>query len=346
MQQNTWDANNPKPRLFLTGGSGYVGGNLIRHYIAAGFEVVALARSERSMQVVKALGAVPFSGDLLDAGLVQGMRGCQTLINAAADTDHGRGNAQQSRTNLEGTRNLFRSARTAGISRAVHISTESVLLDGGPLVNATEDHPFPRRASGSYSRTKGEAERIALSFSTEALAVVVLRPRFIWGRDDAKALPQIAAAAKTGKLAWIAGGHYLTSTTHIANVCEGVALALNKGRSGEVYFVTDGAPVPFRRFITRLLETQGIEAPTESLPRWVMRATATIGDFLEGMSGGRIKPLISRQVLATIGSEVTLDTTKAREQLGYHPVITMEEGMFELKARYLEPLKKIHFDVD
>lgn len=59
--QNQWDANEPRPRLFLTGGSGYVGRNLIRHFIADGFEVVALARSERSLQVVKALGAVPFA---------------------------------------------------------------------------------------------------------------------------------------------------------------------------------------------------------------------------------------------------------------------------------------------
>lgn len=91
----------PKPRFFLTGGSGYVGRNLVRHFIAKGFEVVALARSERSLQIVKALGAVPFAGDLLDAGLVEGMKDCQTLINAAADTDHGRGTAQQSQTNLE-----------------------------------------------------------------------------------------------------------------------------------------------------------------------------------------------------------------------------------------------------
>jgi nucleoside-diphosphate-sugar epimerase len=81
--QNTWDTNKSKPRLFLTGGSGYVGRNLVRHFIAKGFEVVALARSEPSLQIVKALGAVPFAGDLLDAGLVEWMKGCQTLINAA-----------------------------------------------------------------------------------------------------------------------------------------------------------------------------------------------------------------------------------------------------------------------
>jgi nucleoside-diphosphate-sugar epimerase len=257
--QNTRNANKPKPRLFLTGGSGYVSRNLIRHFIAAGCEVVALARSERSLQVVKSLGAVPFAGDLLDAGLVEGMKGCQTFINAAADTDHGRGTVQQTHTDREGTRNLFQSALTAGISRAAHISTESVLLDGGPLINATEDHPFPQRPAGSYSYTKGEAERIARSFSTQGLAVVVVRPRFIWGRDDTKGLPEIAAAANAGKLAWIEGGHYLTSTTHIANVCEGVALALDKGRSGEVYFITDGVPVQFRSFITSMLELRRLQ---------------------------------------------------------------------------------------
>jgi nucleoside-diphosphate-sugar epimerase len=77
-----------------------------------------------------------------------------------------------------------------------------------------------------------------------------------------------------------------------------------------------------------------------------MRVTATIGDFLEGLSGGRIKPLISRQVLATIGSEVTLDTTKAREQLGYRPVITREQGMSEPKAQHLEASVRSRSDVN
>jgi nucleoside-diphosphate-sugar epimerase len=335
-----------KPRLFLTGGSGYVGRNLIRHFTATGFEVVALARSERSAQVVTALGATPFAGDLLDAAMVEGMQDCQSLIHAAADTGHGRGTAHADRTNLQGTRNVFQAALKAGISKAVHISTESVLLDGNPLVNATEDHPFPSKPAGTYSRTKGEAERIALSFAGTALAVVVVRPRFVWGRDDTTALPKIAAIAKAGKLAWPDGGHYLTSTTHVANVCEGVALALDKGGSGEIYFVTDGTPVQFRSFMTRLLETQGIAAPTRSVPRWVMRGAATIGDLLAALSGGRIQPPISRQEFATVGSEVTLDISKARNQLGYRPVITIDEGMSELKAAYSEASRGSRSDVN
>ena len=136
------------------------------------------------------------------------MRGCQALVHAAADTDHGRGTGQtEDRTNLEGTRNVFQAALTAGISRAVHISTELVLLDGRPLINATEEHPFPRKPAGTYSRTKGEAERIAPP-SLPKVLLLSRRPDSSGARDDTTALPKIAAMAKAGKLAWPDGGHY------------------------------------------------------------------------------------------------------------------------------------------
>ncbi|MDF2696212.1 MAG: epimerase [Labilithrix sp.] len=319
-------------RLFLTGGSGYVGRNLIRHFVAKGIEVVALARSARSAEIVRTLGAATFMSDLLHEGLAKGMNGCQALVHAAADTSHGRATAQQERTNLDGTKNVFESARVAGLSRAVYVSSESVLLDGKPLIDATEAWPFPRRPAGAYSRTKGEAERIALSFADHGLAVVAVRPRFVWGRDDTTALPHLVAAARSGKLAFIEGGHYRTSTTHIANLCEGVALALDKGRSGEAYFITDGTPVEFRSFVTSLLETQGLVAPDKSVPRWLVRGVAMVGDVLAELSGGRIQPPVSRQELATSAVEVTLDITKARNELGYLPVITPDEGVAELKA--------------
>lgn len=322
----------PAPlRLFLTGGSGYLGRNLIRHFVAQGATVVALVRSERAAAVVRALGAVPFAGDLLDP-LAKGMAGCQALIHAAADTSHGYATAAQRRINLDGTRHVFASARAAGIARAVYISSESVLLDGSPLVNAREDMPFPDHPAGAYSRTKGEAERIALALAGPGFAVVAARPRFLWGRDDTTALPQLTAAAAAGKMAWLDGGRYLTSTTHIANACAGVALALERGRSGEAYFLSDGEPQEFRRFITDLLATQGIVVPDKSVPRWLVRVIASVGDTLATVSGGRFTPPVTRQQLATMSVEVTLNISKARMELGYQPVISRSVGLAELVA--------------
>jgi nucleoside-diphosphate-sugar epimerase len=319
-------------RLFITGGSGYVGRNLIRHFVARGHEVVALARTTASAEVVRALGAEPFAGDLLGADLAAGMAGCRALVHAAADTDHGRGTDRQLRTNVEGTRRAFEAARRAGVSRAVHISSESVLLDGRPLVNATEDYPFPRRPAGAYSRTKGEAERTALSLAAPGFEVVAVRPRFVWGRDDTTALPQLVAAAASGGFAFVGGGRYRTSTTHVANLCEGVERALAWGRSGAAYFITDGEPVEFRSFVTRLLATQGITPPDRSVPRPLLKGIARLGDLLSAVSGGRITPPINLQSFATSAVEVTLDITRARAELGYHPVIAPDEGLAELRA--------------
>jgi nucleoside-diphosphate-sugar epimerase len=319
-------------RLFITGGSGYVGRNLIRHFIARGVEVVALARSTQSTEVVRALGATPLIGDLADPRLADAMRGCEMLIHAAADTDHGRGTVEQWRTNLDGTKAVFGAARAAGVQRAVYLSSESVLLDCRPLVNANEACPFPRRPAGAYSASKGAAERAALASATPEFAVMAVRPRMVWGRDDTTALPQLVAMATSGQLAFIDGGHYRTSTTHIANLCAGIELALWRGRSGEAYFITDGAPVEFRAIVTGLLETQGIVAPDKTVPRWLLRCMATIGDALATLSNGRIVAPITRQVFATSAVEVTVDITKARSELGYEPVMSQEAGLAELRA--------------
>jgi nucleoside-diphosphate-sugar epimerase len=317
-------------KLFITGGSGYVGRNLIRHYVAKGRQVVALARSDAAMATVRALGADPWKGDLLSSDLAEGLAGCGELIHAAADTNHGRGTDAQIATNLDGTRNVLAAARQAKLSRVVYVSTESVLLDGWPLVNANEHHPVPRRPVGTYSRTKAAAERLALLQNTDSFAVVAVRPRMVWGRDDTTALPQLVGAASSGQLAWIDGGDYKTSSTHIANLCAGIDLALSKGRGGEVYFLSDGEPWAFRKLVSGILAANGVVVPDKTVPRWLLRTMATVGDALASLTAGRITLPITMQSFATSAVEVTLDISKARKELGYHPVMTIEDGLAEM----------------
>lgn len=320
-------------RLFLTGGSGYVGRNLIRRLVADGVRVVALARSAAAIETVRDLGAQPVEGDLFSPDLAQAMAGCDALVHAAADTDHGAGvEARLQRINVEGTRAVLAAAKAAGVSRTVLISTESVLLDGAPLVGATEDHAYPRRPAGAYSKSKAQAERLALAMSEPGFEVMAVRPRFVWGRDDTTALPQLADAVRSGAFAWIDGGRYRTSTTHVANLCEGVVLALKNGAGGEAYFITDGEPVEFRAFATRLLATQGLIAPDKAVPRGLLKTIASVGDALAAISGGRVKGPLSRQVYATSAVEVTVSIAKARAALGYAPVVSREQGLAELAS--------------
>lgn len=104
--------------------------------------------------------------------------------------------------------------------------------------------------------------------------MVILRPRLVWGRDDTTALPTLAQAVRSGKFAWISGGGYRSSTLHIANLCHAVDLALDHGRRGEIYHLSDGPARPFREIVTGLLASQGLEARKTSVPRGVSRAIA------------------------------------------------------------------------
>ncbi|MDM0029943.1 NAD-dependent epimerase/dehydratase family protein [Variovorax saccharolyticus] len=319
-------------RLFLTGGSGYVGRNLIRHFTGLGVEVVALARSDAARRTVQLLGARPFEGDLLSANLVAGMAGCEALVHAAADTDHSAASASQCRTNVDGTRHVFAAAAQAQIRRAVHLSTESVLLDGGPLVDADERQPYPRRAAGGYSATKAQAEQIALAAVEKGVETTVVRPRFIWGRDDTTALPQLLKAVDAGQFAWIDGGRYRTSTTHIANLVHGIERALIAGQSGQCYFIADPDVVEFRSFISAMLASQGRPLPVREVPCWLVRTMAVVGERVAALSGGRWRPSVTRQALAPSAVEVTLNIGKALRELGYAPPVSRAEGLAELQG--------------
>lgn len=321
-------------RLFLTGGSGYVGRNLVRHFVAQGVEVHALARSASACQLLRSLGAQPIEGDLFSPQLHTAMQGCHALVHAAADTQHGLASKAQQLTNVEGTRRVFAAAAQAQLARAVHLSTESVLLDGRPLVNADEHHPYPARPAGGYTATKAQAERIALAAGQAGMQVCVVRPRFVWGCDDTTALPQLLQAVDAGKFAWIDGGRYRTSTTHIGNLVHGIERALLAGQSGQCYFITDADVVEFRTFITDLLATQGRSVSDKSVPGWLVHAVATVSERIARLSGGRWHPPVTRQALATSAVEVTLNIGKARQDLGYAPVVTHAQGLAELAELY------------
>jgi nucleoside-diphosphate-sugar epimerase len=320
-------------RVFITGGGGYVGRNLARHLLDKNVGVVGMVRNDQAAEGLRRRGAEVFWGDILGDGMVDAMRGCDALVHAAADTDHGVGTPRQTAVNVEGTRRVLDAARDAGITRVVHLSSDSVLADGNPLVNVDEIAPMPRRPAGNYSRTKAQAEAIALAAAGPDFSVMALRPRMVWGRDDTTGLRMLTEMARSGKLVWIDGGNYLTSTTHIANLCHAIDCALRQGASGEVYFIDDGAPVQFRAFVSAMLETQAIAPPTKIVPRALIRTMVAIGDLLHTVSRGRIVPPLTLQAFAASAIENTLNITKAERELGYEPIITREEGLEELRTQ-------------
>ena len=314
-------------RAFVTGGSGFVGGKLIDRLRGEGVEVRALARSDASAQAVADRGADPVRGDVNDVeAMREGARGCEFFFHAAAKVEDWGEPAEFERINVQGTRDALTASAEAGVRRFVHVGTEAALMAGQPLVNVSELAPLRPDSPVLYSCTKAKAEQAVRDADRDGFETVVVRPRFVWGKGDTTLLPTLAEAVRSGQFRWIGGGRQRTSTTHVDNAVEGLWLGATKGRAGGVYFVTDGEPVVFRDFVTRMLRTQGVEPPDKRVPLTVARALA--GGLERVWRRGR--PPLTRLAVWVSALECTIDDSRARVELGYRPVRSIDDGLAEL----------------
>jgi nucleoside-diphosphate-sugar epimerase len=321
------------PTAFVTGGSGFVGGALIRRLAGEGWTVKALARSDASARAVEEAGAQAVRGDLDDtAAMRAGAEGADVFHHAAAKVEDFGDPAEFERVTVQGTKNALAAAREAGVPRFVHVGTEAALMAGQPLVKVDETAPLRPDSPAPYPWSKAKAEQAVRDANGDGFATVVVRPRFVWGKGDTTLLPQIVAMTKAGKFSWIGGGRQLTATTHIDNTVEGLVLAAERGTPGGVYFVTDGEPVVFRDFVSDLLRTQGVDPPTRTLPLAVARAAAAASEGAWKLlkRGGR--PPLTRFTVWVSALECTIDDSRARAELGYREVKSRDEGLAELRA--------------
>jgi nucleoside-diphosphate-sugar epimerase len=318
---------------FVTGGSGFIGGRLIHRLVADGRRVRALARSEDAAAKVAHAGAEPVRGDLSEpAALRAGAEGCELAFHAAAAVLEWGPRDEFVRANVDGTRHVLDACREAGVRRLVHVGTEAATMAGQPLVNIDETAPLRPDSKANYCATKAMAEQAVRAASGEGFETVVVRPRLVWGAGDTTILPGLVDAVRSGRFRWIGGGRHRTSTTHVDNVVEGLVLGGQRGRAGEAYFVTDGDPVVFRDFITELVGTQGVEIPDKGLPKGLAGAVAVTSEGVFRALRLKGTPPLTRTAYWLSALECTIDISKARNELGYEPYRTIEDGMAELRA--------------
>jgi len=332
-------------RIFVTGGSGFVGRHLISELLGhhSAHDVVALVRSEQARATVESLGARAVEGSLEDnvETLAKGMAGCGLVFHCAASVKlWGDWERDFVSVNIRGTQKLLDAAKASGVRRFLHVSSEAVLV-GSPIQNADETQPYSPNIHGYYPRSKMEAEKVVLAANCDELETVIIRPRFIWGKGDNTLLPKLVKAVRDGQFKWFNGGEYLISTTHIANCVEGAILAAEKGRGGEIYHLTDGKPQQFKDFISLLLRTQDIDPSTiGSIPTWVASSVAWATEKAFSWFSLKGEPPILPSVVALIGTSVTISDAKARRELGYQSHFSIEAGIQELEEESQKATKQ------
>ena len=326
-------------RIFLTGGSGFVGQHLIRQLHAAGHSVLALVRSAESARTVADVGAQPVRGDLAelsgrsDAAVrpawLEHLRDVDAVVHAAARMAFWGTDAEFRTDNHEPTVALHAAAIEAGVARFVLVSAASVSTGSqrAPVVDESSDNGLPNIA---YSRVKLATEDALRSADSPGTTLVVLRPPFIWGQGMTT-LADAVEMARRGQFAWIDDGRHLTDFVHVGNLADAVVLALSNGRHGVPYYITDGSPLPVRDFYTALLATQGIDVSgSRSVPLAVAAPLAAVLDRAARLLRRRTAPPLSDWLVAIMGRDRTYDISAARTELGYEPRVGLDAGLREM----------------
>ena len=306
-------------RVFLTGGSGFIGGALCERLVARGDEVVALARSDRAAGIVARHGGAPAHGTVLDeASLARAMEGCALAYHVAGINTHCPDDARElMHVNVGGTETVLRAASQAGVPRVVLTSSAASV---GEPEGTVGDEDTPHRGSylSVYDRSKHVSEQVA--FETGArlgVEVVAINPSSVQGPGRAAGNGKLIIDYLNGRLK--AFVDVPVSVVDIADVVEAHVLAAERGRPGARY-VLNGATLPARDAIELVSELSGVREQVRLVPPALARAVAA-GAELVARARGRTSSLCRARV-RTILHGHRYDGSRATRELGlaYTPV--------------------------
>jgi dihydroflavonol-4-reductase len=307
-------------KVFVTGGTGFIGGEVVRRLRERGDDVVCLVRNPAKAGKVKELGCELISGDLGDEKAMRaGMDGCDAVIHAAAIYEVGIPASQRGamrEANVGGTERALGAAREAGVPRVVYVSTVGIFGNThGQIVDESYENPADDFTS-CYEQTKWEAHQVAKRMIGEGLPAVIVQPGGVYGPGDTSSIGELLNQFLSGKMPMIPFPELGICLSHVEDVAAGILLALDKGEIGEAYVIS-GPATTVREAIDTVAKVTGRKAPKRAIPVGLMKAMIPIGPLVGKLMG---QPPNLRELIASADG-VTFWATyeKARKQLGYEP---------------------------
>ncbi len=311
----------------MTGGTGFIGGEVVRQLRARGDEVVCLVRNPEKGKKVAELGCVLVAGDLGDERAIrEGMTGCDAVIHAAAVYEVGIPASQREpmrEANVGGTERVLGAALEAKIAKVVYVSTVGVFGNtDGKIVDESYEHPA-KSFTSCYEQTKWEAHQVAKRLIGEGLPCVIMQPGGVYGPGDTSSIAVMLNEFLAGKMPLIPFPDLGICLTHVEDIATGIVLGLDLGQPGEAYVIS-GPATTVREAIGVVAAATGKKAPKRALPTPLLKALTPIGPLVGKMMG---QPPNLRELIASAdGVTFWASYDKAKNQLGYEPR-GLDEGM-------------------
>ncbi len=322
-------------RALVTGGGGFLGGVIVRMLRERGDEVRSFSRGE--YPGLAALGVEQVRGGLEDRGaVIAAAKGCDILFHVAAKAGIWGSYHDFYQANVVGTEHVIAASLHNGINRLVYTSSPSVVFDGSDVEGGNESLPYPACYEAHYPATKAVAEQLALAANSPELAVTSLRPHLIWGPGDNHLVPRIIAKGRAGKLRRIGIRPNLVDTVYVDNAARAHLQAADRLYPGSIvagrcYFISNNEPLPLWEMVNRILAAADLPPVTRSIPPKLAFAAGCICEALWGALRLKGEPPMTRFVAHELATAHWFDISAARRDFGYHPDVSIDEGLLRLR---------------
>jgi len=313
-------------RIFLTGGTGYIGRALARRLAAAGHEVRALVRPTSDAEPLRQLGIATFTGDIADrASMREGMSGADWVIHAAAELDLNGPQERMRRANVQGSENVASLAFKLGVGRFLSISSMAYFggspADGSP---AREDAPLQTPFPTLYSATKHSGELAIQEWAKRGLRVNTVFPSLVYGppgkKEGANALLR---GFLKGRFPFLVGADGRMCWIYLDDLVAGMLRIVDKAPPGRGYLMT-GDATTLRDLVDRVCALGGVKPPRLTLPLGLARMGLAVSRPLYRLRGRR--PPFSAEQLNSLERHWNFDDSRARTELDWHPR-SLAEGL-------------------
>ena len=328
-------------KTLITGATGFLGGALARRLHDMGWEVTALGRNPEKLKILEAHGIKPIRADIEDKAAMQSA--CKTMEIvfhcAAFPSPWGEYEAFY-RSNVLGTRNIIRGCMESQVKRLVYVSTPSIYFSYSSRLNVREDDPLPTPIS-HYAKTKLLAEQEIDKAHEDGLPVISIRPRALFGPGDTVLFPRLIPRLQSGILPILGNGNNVVDLTYIENVVDALLLCAESQETtlGKKYNISNDEPIKLWDLIRFICKDLNIEPPTRRIPQQLAYGLAFALETQAKLRSDHPEPMLTRLVVSMMSNSTTLDITAAKKDLGYHPRISVPEGVYRFLKWWKEKNK-------
>lgn len=322
-------------RVLVTGASGLLGGAVARLLVLQGHAVTTFQRRPSGVD-----GAADLIGSVSAEDAVRrACAGAEGIIHLAAKVSFTGRPADFDEVNVEGTRRLLQAARDAGARDLVFVSSPSVANSGAAIAGLGAEPADPARAHGDYSRTKAEAELLALAADSPDLRVAAVRPHIVWGPGDTQLVERVLARAARGRLPLLDAGAALIDTTYVDNAAAAIVAALHRMEhiQGRALVVSNGEPRPIGELLAGICAAGGVRAPSWRVPGKLARVAGSAVEKLWIRAGRDDEPPMTRFLAEQLSTAHWFDQRETRELLDWTPGVSLDEGLARLAEHYRSP---------